>query len=552
MRLDCDEQHIYFSGEEAKNVHDLIGGRLSRRESSTYQIPLCYEALWLLREQWPMEKGRGWPKPLLDFWKTERKQIDYFREAKDGKEPKRISAWAKSQLFPYQRLGIEFLSTRREGRMLGLDPGLTKTAIALLSLNEARCENALVISPVTLLKWWEEEASLWIPEWRIDIAHGRPPRGKRGTYPTLTIASPDFLASQPDLFREFDGGKWDCLIFDESAGIQNRQTRRFKKLRTLRQRFNRVWPLTGFPSSGYCDRLWTQFQMILPDLLTSYWRWVDRWCWTRETPWAKEIVGNRDPEMLQDFLGNLRLVRSMEQVTTIPDFDFSCIDVSMTPPQQEMYQQMLRDWVVSLPPDWRTADLKVTRQQKLLQIASAPSAVFSDRKDLYGNSGKLNWIEKHWKELPKPLVLWSQWVGTIQELSILLSRLKVSHKVLRGGIPTGERSEIVQKFQAGELEAIICQQRTGKYGLTLTAAEGTLYVDRSFSPDDWVQSLRRIRRVGTKKKPTCIVLSSLGTFDSLVDARLSGKLRSLDELTPADLSIYVPALQEQINKLKEA
>ena len=106
-----------------------------------------------------------------------------------------------------------------------------------------------------------------------------------------------------------------------------------------------------------------------------------------------------------------------------------------------------------------------------------------------------------------PAIVWTNFIKTAKMLEQVLSK-KFKVGVLIGETAGAKRDRIVQDFQAGKLDIIIAHPKVGKFGLTLTAARTSIYVERSYDGDDYYQSLHRVRRFGTTHSPHVIILLS--------------------------------------------
>jgi hypothetical protein len=103
-------------------------------------------------------------------------------------------------------------------------------------------------------------------------------------------------------------------------------------------------------------------------------------------------------------------------------------------------------------------------------------------------------------------------------------------------VKAADRQAVVDRFQGGELDALVLHPAVGKYGHTLTQARAAVYMQRNFHFDDWLQSLYRVRRIGTKRSPLICVLRAHGTVDDLVVHNLNTKGKAAWELKGSDLA----------------
>jgi len=137
--------------------------------------------------------------------------------------------------------------------------------------------------------------------------------------------------------------------------------------------------------------------------------------------------------------------------------------------------------------------------------------------------------------------VWVNYVPTGQSYEAWIAKELpgLSVKFVHGDATTqkkkDERDETLQSFKDGDLDVLILQYEVGKFGHTFTKTRTVYYADRSWNSDSIIQSLRRVRRIGLTHSPVLIVPRAPGTIDDLVELVLEGKLRSIAEVSQADL-----------------
>ena len=96
--------------------------------------------------------------------------------------------------------------------------------------------------------------------------------------------------------------------------------------------------------------------------------------------------------------------------------------------------------------------------------------------------------------------------------------------MLFGDILIEERNNVVLKFMnTPKHKILIANPAAAKEGLTLTAANNAIYLDRNFKMDDYLQSQDRIHRISQKNKCNIIKLIARNTIDEYTDEILEKK-----------------------------
>lgn len=422
---------------------------------------------------------------------------------------------------PWQEEASAWLAPKT-GAMLALAPGLgkTKTAIdaaEIRALHKGSPLGVLVVAPLSLLGTWRREVEKWSTlAVSVRVIHGGiiTYESRRSGHVDVrwTITNYNTLcpAGKPPSV-----GKFDLMICDESVLIKNRKTARFKKLKEIRKNVGACWLLSGSPRTRFMDDLWAQLNLAITDTretfkVSSYWRFAQRYCDVIQDQWGWRIVGDRPKayEMVRREFQNVLFARCQNDVSDLPEWIEETIECPMEEAQWALYSQMEEDALADLPDgDVVLAPNILAKLTRLLQIASNPILVGGTE-----GGGKWEALDEVLEYAPGPTIIWVSYVKTAE----LLAK-KYKAPALTGSTPVAERDRIVAELQAGKLPIVIAHPGVGRFGLTMTAARSAIYLERSFDGDAYVQSMYRIRRIGTVEPP--FVYRLLATPPSGSDTR---------------------------------
>jgi SNF2 family DNA or RNA helicase len=98
---------------------------------------------------------------------------------------------------------------------------------------------------------------------------------------------------------------------------------------------------------------------------------------------------------------------------------------------------------------------------------------------------------------------------------------------LSGDTDIQERQRMIDRFQAKQTHILICMIGAGGVGITLTAAQTVVLVDRPWTPGDAVQCEDRLHRIGQVGSVTAIWLQ-YGPIDEKIDLLLQQKQERID------------------------
>ena len=526
-RIQAGRVHLTEApGVDAKELKNYGGRWLP--SARCWTIPARWQDIELLRHE---GISIDIPQVLLDALTEYVPLDDFLQKAESLRAAPDHPAWER--LMPHQRVGVAYL-TSRERALLAFTPGLGKTATAIVAADVKQYRRILVVAPLTLRKTWEHEIQLWA----TDASLSDKPGDAR-----WTIVNPEKVTARRSKDSEnaavlkapYDGLSWDLVIMDESILYKSRTAKRTRAMARLGAgHSDNVWLLSGSPVAAYADDLFSQMQILRPDVFTSYWRFAGQWCQLEQTPWATKVVGNRAAERLTGYLRDIMISRTPEDVKLLPEAVFETVYVGLSDAQVESLRQLRENGIAVVNGQPEVCDNVLAQLTRAAQIVSCPRQLDSAAEI----GPKLETLRDMLEWAPLPAIVWTQFKATAQAAAELLRQKGQRVGVLQGDTPKSERGALVDAFQSGELDVLIIQLQTGKFGLSLTAAKSAIFVDRSYSSDDWIQAIARVRRLSSTESVPNYVLHA-GSIDILVDQILSKKLHSIQDLQLSDLAKYL-------------
>ena len=457
---------------------------------------------------------------------------DYLQTAETFKRSPNHDRW--TTLMDHQRVAVAFLASR-DRCLLALTPGLGKTACAVVAADVRNFKRILVVAPLTLHRTWETEISTWSSE---ASSSRNPADAARWTItnPEQIVARKNGGAENGTLREPYASTAYDLVVFDESILYKNRSAKRSQAMVDLANRdaSTNVWMLSGSPVAAYADDLYSQMRILRPNIFTSYWRFASQWCQLETSPWGTKVVGNRAPERLTSYLRDLMLSRTPEHVKKLPEALFETVHVALNDHQLEALDRLRELNQVEVNGEVEICDNVLAQLTRAAQIVSCPKQL-DPRQD---HGPKVDALVGMTEWIPLPAIVWTQYRETAQAVAEALRGKKLSAEVLDGSTTKAQREQLIERFQGGDLQVLVIQLQTGKFGLSLTKARSAVFVDRSYSSDDWIQAIARVRRLSSTESVPNYVLHA-GSVDRLVDDILSRKLHSIQDLSLSDLARYL-------------
>jgi SNF2 family DNA or RNA helicase len=174
--------------------------------------------------------------------------------------------------------------------------------------------------------------------------------------------------------------------------------------------------------------------------------------------------------------------------------------------------------------------LVLATMTKLKQVCNHPAQLLRDNTPLAGRSGKLERVEAVLEEVlagGERALLFTQFAEFGAMLRAHLSaRFAREVLFLHGGVPKKERDAMVARFQAADATApplFVLSLKAGGTGLTLTAANHVLHVDRWWNPAVEDQATDRAFRIGQTRSVQVRKLVCAGTLEERISAMITEK-----------------------------
>ncbi|RNH98337.1 DEAD/DEAH box helicase [Micromonospora aurantiaca] len=442
-------------------------------------------------------------------------------------------------LRPYQRRGLAwlaFLQSLGLGGILADDMGLGKTVqlLALLAGDPPEAGPTLLVCPMSLVGNWQREAAKFAPGLRVHVHHGA--ERARGEGFAAAVGEADLVlttysVAARDAF-ELAGVDWHRVVVDEAQAIKNAATRQAEAVRSLPAR-HRV-AVTGTPVENRLADLWSIMQFANPGLLGPAATFRKRFAEPIERHGDAEVA-----ERLRRITGPFVLRRLKTDPTIITDLPEKLemeVVCNLTAEQAALYRAVVDDMMAKIESSdgIERRGLVLATMTRLKQVCNHPAQLLHDGSALDGRSGKLERLDEIVDEVlaaEEKALLFTQYAefgGMLR--GHLSARTGREVLLLHGGVGKAERDAMVTRFQTPQGPPLfVLSLKAGGTGLTLTAANHVVHVDRWWNPAVEDQATDRAFRIGQRRRVQVRKFVCAGTVEEKVAAMIADK-RSLARL----------------------
>jgi SNF2 family DNA or RNA helicase len=450
---------------------------------------------------------------------------------------------------PYQMRAIGDMLAK-PGYGLFAEPGLGKTSTTLAAFSVLKENNAaramLVVAPLRPMSIvWPGEIAKWTDFAGLKhvVLHGPKKAERLNEKADVYVINYEGLAWLESELATRKQMPFDVLCLDESTKIKNTQTLRYKTLKRLRDRFSRVWILTGTPAPNGIENVFGQiFMLDGGERLGRYITHFRREYFTEEKQFGYSLWHPRKDtsERVQRKIADVTLALRVEDYLQMPRKIENFIKVELPSAARKVYKSLEDDFYSEIGAGLVTAANAAAKGTKLRQIASG---------GVYGSSGGGMGISAaqvshsvHDAKLDALVDLIDE-----QEGQPLLVAVAFKHEVdairkatglplpyLGGGVSAAESAKIVSQWNAGSIPVLLAHPTSVAHGLNLQAGGNAVcWYSLTWNLEEFDQFNARVWRQGQTKPVTFHYIVAVDTIDGDVLDALRHKARGQNALMNA-------------------
>jgi SNF2 family DNA or RNA helicase len=392
--------------------------------------------------------------------------------------------------------------------------GTGKTYIAMAVLEALRPQLVLIVAPLTALDitWKTRLTTLaGMPVLEPSELVRRLKMRSGVDYPVIVLTNPEALRNAK-LSKRLAKLPWSIVVWDESQSIKDRNSLNSRTARKFRFAKRRL-ALSGTPIDTSQIDVWAQMRFVDCEVFGDRWQdFANEYCY-RSGWMGKEWKFSK--HMNDQFLHKLKnhIFRLNKEFLNLKPLTIIPVPVEMFGRQEEIYKSMETDNIVQLNGVDIAARLMTTIDVKLSQITGG-CVLDDDGRAHRTGFAKERKLKHLISKLEPPFVIFCQYLHEIVPIADILRRSKhLVVGILRGSVKGDERTSLINDFQAGKIDAIVCQLRTGGVSIDLTASNTLIFYSMNYSYIDFDQIIHRLHRGGQERDVTAYILFCNNTID---------------------------------------
>ena len=429
----------------------------------------------------------------------------------------------RSNLHSYQRTGVDYIKAHPFCGLF-LDMGLGKTATTLTAIEELGLSNVLVIAPKRVAQTtWKDELTKWahLRKLTISVIDGTPEKRR------AAIQKPaDIYTISRDLVvwllleRKW---KWKTVVIDELSSFKSPSAKRFKALKKVRPKLERLIGLTGTPApNGYID-LWSQLFLIdcgerLGKNLTAY-----RDNFFRPGRRNGDIVYEwicKDTKVIDNLIADVCTSMKAEDYLSLPPVMYIDDWCEMSGREKKLYTAFKEEMILSIGEEPITAQNAAVLSQKLQQYANG--AIYDEDKQVHHlHDAKIDML----KEIVE---------GANGQPVLVAYNFQHDLNRIQEAFPDAvvlKTPQHIADWNAGKIQMLVTHPASAGHGLNLQKGGNiVVWFSVTWSLELYQQFNARLYRQGQEKPVYIHHILTRGTVDENIQSSLGKKSITQNDL----------------------
>lgn len=422
------------------------------------------------------------------------------------------------QLFDYQKQIVD--SQQNDSSALFMDMGTGKTVTSLALFKKSKQPKILILCILSKLEDWKEDLKSECDIDSIILNKGTKKNDEIIlTNPNALIINYESAWRSKELLKWTDKNTY--IIVDESHKIKSNKSKIGKFCQKLKVKTKTKCILTGTPQSkGYID-YYNQLSFV--DILNIPFKvFSDTYCEYELQQYSgfpfKQLTGYKNTYLLDKIIkDNCVFFKRDINNNQIP----TEIDIKLHKPKVYKSFKFVRIY----------HDYAADNVSKLFVSLRKCCSGFIDIYDV--DTQKIDWLKDFIEDLNQRVVIFYNFNKERDNICKLLNDLHIPHSEYNG------RSKDLSAFKNNQNGVVLCQYMSASLGINdLVLSNICVMYSPSLNYTDYIQSKKRIDRIGQTKKPIFYNLYCEGTVEEKI-------LKTIKKGEDFDLKLFESYLKEK-------
>lgn len=420
-----------------------------------------------------------------------------------------------------------------------LEMGLGKTVATLTAVNQLMYEEfevhkVLVIAPKRVAEdTWINEAAKWdhLKHLRLSLVLGSERQRKEAlrAKADIYVINRENVAWLVGLYQS--AFPFDMVVIDELSSFKSPKSIRFRALRMVRPKVQRVVGLTGTPAPNSLIDLWAQLYLIdqgerLGKTVTSYrQKYFTPGRTNGHVVFDYKLRGGGE-EAIYERISDICVSMRTKDYLQLPECIHNTVTVRMSDAERAKYERFERDQILALEESEDiTAVNAAALSNKLQQYANG--AIYDEDRNVHEvHTAKLEALEEIIESANgKSVLLFYNYKHDLERIEKKFRALKPVRL---------NNSEDIAAWNRGEIQLYLAHPASAGHGLNLQqGGDYIVWFGPTWSLELYQQANARLHRQGRTRPVIITHIVAEGTIDGDIIKALGGKESKQDALMEA-------------------
>lgn len=326
----------------------------------------------------------------------------------------------------------------------------------------------------------------------------------------------------------------DMIICDESQKIKTPGSKQSKCVGRLGKGAKYRICLTGTPISQNLLDIWAQYRFLDPNVYPgSFYAFRNRYALMGGYE-NREIIRYKNLPEFVSKMHSVALRVKKEDALDLPEQLDQVMFCKLESSAQSIYRALVKESVAELQNEKQIVAVNVL--SRLLRLSQITGGFVNDGTGITKVSeAKLTLLSEILDDLlineEQKIVIFARFLPEIEAIRKMLDEKEIGHEWIAGAVKISNRGEAVERFQEDPgCRVFVAQIQTAGQGITLHAANVSIFYSMDYSFTNYDQAKARIHRIGQTKPCTHIHLLAQGTVDEHVWKALRAKKSVADQV----------------------
>ncbi|HWC33971.1 MAG TPA: SNF2-related protein [Mycobacteriales bacterium] len=472
-------------------------------------------------------------------------------------------------LMPHQAQVIEKAKEGHRSFLLADEPGLGKTAQALLAAKAAGAFPLLVVVPNVVKTSWAREAAMWTPDHPATVIHGD---GETvDAFCDIVVVNYDILGRHVGWLGKFG---FRGMVVDEAHFIKNKTSQRSKNVldlsRKIRERTPRalLMALTGTPLINDIEDFlaiweflgWIADGEVSPDLMQSLeangTTPVDPGFYplARDSVIEMGVVRRRKVDVAKDI--------PARRIADVPVELEGAAGTSVRAAEKKLVARLVKryDSAIAARKDGDAVvgvDLAVVRSVCARELRNSDENDDSSGENVFSmmrriGQAKAELAADYAAQLSRnagKVVFFAKHIDVMDTAEALFTKRGIGFASIRGNQTAKKRTANIDAFvNDDDVQIIVCSLTAAGVGINLQVSSNVVLAELSWTAAEQTQAIDRVHRIGQDQPVTAWRIIAAQTVDArvadLIGAKASLAARALDaeDVEVSDIDVRLETL----------